>query len=546
MKTSVAWLDDLAKISKENLAIRWLERGAFVFLTLMVVSAPHSIAATQTAWLIGTFLWIVRLFINPRPEFKITALGLALLAFFGWSVITSFTSYAPDISIGRLQGALLFTIFFFVTGNVRTIRAAHFLAFALIASCMVNVLWMPVERLIGRGVEIHGLVPEGPLAKVLLNGDTLLEANGRKLTTPEGLLIEIEQNETTKILFYRPDYYLPVDVKRSDLLAGTTALEKLGVTSWKKSRNWRSSGFYGHYTTYADVLLLIASLVFGLLVTATGFSSSPRLRVSGSPRLLISPIALLLFCMTAMSFALLLTVTRGPQLALAGSCALVVLVGLGRKWFIATAVIGLPVAIAAVLFLQQSRNVGFFDPKDDSTRYRQTMWRDGVRLWTENPRHFVVGVGMDTIQKHWREWGLYNGGNLPMGHFHSTPIQLLVERGLPALLIWLTVLGIYARTLWRGIREEREKAGRGDTETRRSGNAQRTTGHSDLTLSPYPRVPASQINLGILLGCLGGAAGFFASGLVHYNFGDAEVAMVFYLLMGIGVKVADQYISASS
>jgi hypothetical protein len=31
--------------------------------------------------------------------------------------------------------------------------------------------------------------------------------------------------------------------------------------------------------------------------------------------------------------------------------------------------------------------------------------------------------------------------------------------------------------------------------------------------------------------------GFVTSGLVHYNLGDGEVAMVFYLLMGIGVFI---------
>jgi hypothetical protein len=42
---------------------------------------------------------------------------------------------------------------------------------------------------------------------------------------------------------------------------------------------------------------------------------------------------------------------------------------------------------------------------------------------------------------------------------------------------------------------------------------------------------------GILLGCFGGLIGFFASGLVHYNLGDAEVAMIFFLLMGIGISI---------
>lgn len=50
---------------------------------------------------------------------------------------------------------------------------------------------------------------------------------------------------------------------------------------------------------------------------------------------------------------------------------------------------------------------------------------------------------------------------------------------------------------------------------------------------------------GILLGCLGGLIGFFVSGLVHYNIGDGEVAMVFYLLMSVGVRTAEFVATAS-
>ena len=104
---------------------------------------------------------------------------------------------------------------------------------------------------------------------------------------------------------------------------------------------------------------------------------------------------------------------------------------------------------------------------------------------------------------------MFEGGRWPVSHFHSTPVQLLVERGLPALLLWLAILSIYALTLWYGIRREVSK-----------------------TSSDWRA-------LGILLGCLGGMIGFFTSGLVHYNLGDSVVAMIFFLLMGLGVRVAD-------
>src|SRR5689334_19415019 len=104
MQTLIEKVDRLAGIENDGRPVRWLERTAFVFLILMVLSAPHSIAATQIAWLTGMFVWIIRLFMRPRVKFRFTKLDAALWIFFAWSVITSLTSYAPDISLNKLRG----------------------------------------------------------------------------------------------------------------------------------------------------------------------------------------------------------------------------------------------------------------------------------------------------------------------------------------------------------------------------------------------------------------------------------------------------------
>ena len=495
-------LDDFAGIETENSSAKWLTRIAFVFLFLMVLFAPHSIAATQTAWLIGMLAWFIRLFVKPRPKLFRTPLDLALWAFFGWSVITSIFSYAPDISLDKLRGASLFLIFYFVINNLRKLRHAKILAFALVFSCMVNVLWTPIERIFGRGVEIQNVSRESPFAKALLkNGDTLLKADGKKVKTPEDLERAIGKNETTDVWVYRPDFYFTVKVKRADLLSGDNSFEKLGIGNWKVSRNWRSSGFYGHYATYAEVLQLIASLTFGLFAASIiGLSSKFKVQGSRSKKLII----VLFLCLLGMSFALLLTVTRASQLAFLISCFSIVLLSGNRKLLLISVAIALPVIIGGLIFLQNSREVGFFDQKDDSTKWRETVYREGFDLWTNNPRNFILGVGMDSIKRYKEEWHLFDNGKLPPGHFHSTPLQLVVERGFPALLLWLLILAIYARTLWKGLKIQSSE---------------------------------NWIYRGILLGCFGGAIGFFTSGLVHYNLGDGEVAMVFFILMGISVYI---------
>jgi len=152
---------------------------------------------------------------------------------------------------------------------------------------------------------------------------------------------------------------------------------------------------------------------------------------------------------------------------------------------------------------QAERQLGI---ESESTLYRVTMWRDGLRLSTDSAHNLVFGIGMDSTKKHWQEWGMFRGGFMPFGHFHSTPLQLLVERGLPALAIWLAIVLLYGVTLVRAIRSQRRS--------------------TDNWL------------VGILLGCLGGLVGLFVSGIVHYNLGDGEVALIFYLLMAVGVRTS--------
>ena len=66
MPTVLTRLDEIASIDDGKPSVVWLERIAFAFLVLMVIFAPHSIAATQTAWVIGMTAWIARLFMKPR------------------------------------------------------------------------------------------------------------------------------------------------------------------------------------------------------------------------------------------------------------------------------------------------------------------------------------------------------------------------------------------------------------------------------------------------------------------------------------------------
>lgn len=474
----------------------WLDRLIIFWLFVMAAFAPHSIAVTQGAWLCGLILWAARFLVKPRPRLRRTPLDFALLGFVALTFISSLFSYAPDISFGKMRQVSLFLIVYLVAENVSSLRIVRLLVLTLVVSCMINVVYTFGERAVGRGVKVEGLQVSSPLyAAGVRDGDTILEVDDQKLRSPEELMKALDApadssaKKTARVHIYRYEWMPTFEVERGALLAGQTALEKLGIGSWTRGRDWRASGFYGHYVTYAEMLQLVTSLAFGLFI-------SLRRKLSWHGLLLALAIA-------GMCGALLLSVTRASLVAFLLSSFLIVLVGAGRRAFLVALICALPLMFAGLFLLQQKRNVSFLDPKDDSINWRKTVQREGFNLLVKSPRHLIVGVGMDSIKRYWRDWGLFENG-IPMGHMHSNLLQLALERGIPALLFWLALLFVYARMLWRLLR---------------GGQV------------------SGWIERGLLLGALGGMAGFFTSGLVHYNFGDSEDVMILYFIMGLCLVV---------
>jgi len=483
----------------------WLERAILGALFLFVIAAPNSIAATQMAWFLGLLFWVLRFTVWPRPKLERTPLDYPLFGFFLLTGLSSFLSYSPIISIGKLRAACLFTIVYLFAENVRSRRVLRALVIVLLASCTINVLYTFGQYAFGRGVKVYGVGPNSPLveakrvsrAKIeaipILSGDTLEEVDGRPLRSAQDLAAALSQSAQpgpAKIKVYRVEWVAVLEVPRGRLLPGNTPEEQLGIQRWGSGRDWRATGFYNHWTTYAEMLQLVASLTIGLLVAL------PRKRSRNG--------ALLSLAIVGMGVALLLSVTRASGLSLLISATLITALSVSRKKLIVIGACALPIILVGLFVLQQKRKVGFFDQSDNSIVWRQRVWHDGFHLLLSNPRHLLVGVGMDSIKAHWREWGLFDNGRMPMGHMHSDYLQIALERGVPALIVWLILLGTYARMLWRVRR----------------------------------RIPPEDwMERGIVLGALGGLAGFMCSGLVHYNWGDSEVVMIFYLIMGFSLVV---------
>ena len=476
-----------------------IEAGIVACLFLIALFASHSIAVTQTAWLAGMALSVLRFAFFPRPKLFRSPVDYVLIGFFVLSGISGVFSYNPYMSIGKMRAASLFTIVYLVSQNVRSLRTVRWLAFALIGSCMVNVLWTAGQLAFGRGVKVQDVSAESPLAKAVFHtrtvkkatpitgGDIIWQVDGQRVNSPDELAAAlISGTGVAKVRIYRVEWMPELEVPRT-LLPGNSALEQLGITGWTRGRDWRATGFYGHWTTYAEVLQLIASLALGILLALPQKKSLTGL--------------LLLLAAAGLLFALAMTLTRGSWIGFAVSAIAMLLLSVSRRTAVIVIACAIPLVLTAVLLLQQRRNIGVFDSADQSTSWRQMVWREGFNLLISKPRHLLAGVGIDSIKGHWREWGLFDNGRQPIGHMHSNLLQIALERGVPALIVWLLLFAVYIRMLWRLIRQTTD----------------------------FPR--------GLALGALGGTLGFFISGLVHYNWGDSEVVTVFYFIMGLALLV---------
>src|SRR5947209_15408739 len=207
----------------------WLDRGIIATLFLFVVAAPNSIAATQTAWLLGLLFWVLRLFVWPRPRLHRTPLDYALLSFFILTGLSSFLSYEPIVSIGKLRAASLFTIVYLFAENVSSTRVFRALVIVLITACAMNILYTFEQYAFGRGVKVFGVTTNSPLGTAqlvshrnsqripILSGDTLEEVDGKKLRSAEQLvaaLDDVSLREPAKIKIYRVEWVAILDVPR--------------------------------------------------------------------------------------------------------------------------------------------------------------------------------------------------------------------------------------------------------------------------------------------------------------------------------------------
>jgi O-antigen ligase len=471
-------------------AARAAEHLALAGFALYSIFAPHSIAGAEIA--LGPvgigLLW--RLLVTRRTGLRRSPLDLPILLFIVWTVLSSLLSTEPHISIPKLQAVAVILMFYLARAFI-TRRTAVFLVALMITSGVAGVAWSMIDLARGRGVLIEELSSDSPFQEFQIGaGDAVWRVNGARISSVQEIDEAIKRTATgarlpVSIIVKGEHGERPGFVVTDEMKARPSPS---GIKSTGPTHRFRASGWTRHYETFSETLQILAQLSLGLALAHLGRGSSRRIIIA------------LAFAATALlTIGIVLTAMRTALVAFAIGATIIALRSTrGRARLIVAMTIALLLLLGA-LAVWHTRPSGALVFEDDSSTLRLRVARVGVSRIMVHP---FFGHGMDAVQNHWTEWGF---PGTDMIHLHSTPLQLAFDRGLPALLFWLWIMAAGWMTAARA-----EKLFRDFTDANCHG---------------------------LLLGATGAIAGFFASSLVNYNFGDAEVILVFWWLMGIVVSV---------
>lgn len=433
-----------------------------------------------------------------------------------------------------MKSVALLGAIYLVSSRVQNLRWVVILALTLLLSCQVNTLFTLGQRAAGVGVRVTNFSKRSPLLRAGLQpGDVILKADGQAIRSLETLsqLADAGTPDTSiKLQFRRGEQLLDSQIRRGAItktsekklaklrIKGADAkrlpqgVERLGAEG-SLARDFRASGFYNHYATYAEVLQILASLGIGLWLSLWKY---PQLQREPNDLWLFRQLtpkqfqALISVVLLLMLGALFCTNTRA-SLASLGLSIGVMLIALWKTGKLQTrtvaALLGLAliVSCAGVALAYKQRSMALTDTSEGSLYWRLVVWQEGVHLVEQHP---VLGIGKDSDKIHGREWGLWGKGQLPPGHFHNSYLQIAVWWGLPALIAYGWMVWLFWLALWKSATD---------------------------SPSINPNSLEQTCSYGILLGVVGGLTGFAASSVVHFNLGDGEVTLILWFVLGLAV-----------
>ena len=466
-------------------------RVAIGGLLIYAVFAPHSVAASTIGIVVAVVCWLIKSIAIGTLGVRRSKFDLIILLSLLWTTASSLLSTEPEISIPKLT-ALWSVLLFYLSRALVNRRTALVLVSVMILSGVTGVLYSAYDLLRGRGIVVESVTSGSPLRQVDVRpGDAIWRFAGKRVYSVAELDEEIKSAPVKRPLTVsiisqgehveRSGVILTIDSQR--------AASPSGVVGSSRTHRFRASGFTRHYETFCELLQMIAQLALGIALA--------NLRNHGANRYFKFALPAAAILATGIAF----TAMRTVLLAFAIGATVIAWRALrGTPKLVFTVALFLVLGFGAVV-VWQTRGNNAIALGDPSSALRAQVARIGMSRILIHP---LFGHGMDAMHVHWNEWGF---PGTDMLHLHSTPLQLAFDRGLPMLGLWLWLMIAF----WL-----------------------------QLSRSSWAATDLSDTNsYGILLGSLGGLTGFLASSLVNYNYGDTEVAMMFWWLMGISMAIVE-------
>ena len=227
----------------------------------------------------------------------------------------------------------------------------------------------------------------------------------------------------------------------------------------------------------AQYLVLVFPLSWALLFTSRNKES----------RILWSSCSFLIL------IALILTFSRGGWVG--GLIALGVFLLLLRPKLLTL----LPIILLVLFFIlpdsviQRFTSIGNMD--DTSTSYRVAIWMGSIAMLKD---YWLCGVGPGTEVFN-RVYPIYSYNFADAQHSHNLFLQLIIDGGIATMLIFIAIIVSFSRHVCSAISK-----------------------NTLLTTRIFP------------IASLAGVAGFLAQGMTDYSFYNHRVALVFWLVLGLG------------
>lgn len=261
----------------------------------------------------------------------------------------------------------------------------------------------------------------------------------------------------------------------------------------------RSTGFFSLYLTFAEYMVMVLCICIGQLVY----------RLSLKRRLLLSGGTLIMLA------GLIVSWSRGPWLAFAAAMAFLAFL---RSWKLCVILAIVAVLLFSIFYFfdlgkisMLVRSIFTLKEGEDSVAEvylqsnleRLAMWRSGFHILADSPQHLLTGIGMHALEKRYPQYREEWTPHPNLWHLHSNFMQILITRGLLGLAAFFWIFGAFFKY---GLK--------------------------------HLRIIVDARRKGIMLGITAAVVGFLLSGLTEYSWGDTEVLMLLYCLMGIGLVLS--------